>query len=145
MPQTAPAIAYTYGPHVVAWVQARGDVSDFGPAVGIGLVRHGKLVAGVLYNGYTKGAICMHIATDETRCWLNRDYLWMCFHYPFVQLGCRRVTGLVDEHNLRARRFNEHLGFELETRMEGATSDGDLLVYRLWKEDCRFLTLRSDP
>jgi len=134
-------VSYTFGQHVVTWVQERLGTDDFGPATGIGILRHRKLAAGVLYNGFTKGAICMHIATDGTKRWMTKEFLWMAFDYPFNQLGCRRVTGLVDEDNVEARKFNEHLGFELETRMVGAAPMGDVLIYRMWKEDCRFINL----
>jgi RimJ/RimL family protein N-acetyltransferase len=107
------------------------------------MLRHGKIAVGVLYNWFTTGNICMHIATDGLRRWIPRDYLWTSFRYPFWQLGCRRVTGLIDEHNLEARRLAVHLGFELETRLSQAMSDGDMLVYRMWKEDCRYLTWRA--
>ncbi len=137
------AIAYPEGQPVIEWVQARLAVPDFGPAVGLGLMRHRKLVAGVLYNGYTQGNICMHVASDGSRYWMNRQFLWRCFDYPFNQLGCRRVTGFVDAENAEARRFNVHLGFALETRLEKAGANGDILIYRMWREDCKFLKPRS--
>jgi hypothetical protein len=46
----------------------------------------------------------------------------------------------VDASNLEARRFNEHLGFREEARLTGAAADGgDVVLYVLWKRDCRFI------
>lgn len=133
------------GPQVAQWVAKRStDYGDFGPCTGIGLEADGQLVCGVLYNGYTKRNICMHIASDGTRRWMNRDYLWYCFYYPFVQVGVDRVTGLVGEGNAQARRFDEHLGFREEGRLRGACETGDLIIYVMWRDDCRFLRLKHD-
>jgi RimJ/RimL family protein N-acetyltransferase len=51
----------------------------------------------------------------------------------------QRITGLVGEGNAAARRFDEHLGFTLETKLTGAHPTGDLLVYVMWKHDCIWL------
>lgn len=127
------------GQEVIDWVQEKFACNDFGPSVGIGYARHGALVAGVLYNGYTVKNICMHIASDGSKQWLNRQFLWTAFDYPFNQLKCSRVTALVGEGNHDARRFDEHIGFKLEARLTDACPSGDLLVYRMLKYECRFI------
>lgn len=125
------------------WIPGRGTT--------IGLECDGELVAGVLYEDFNGVNLLMHVAATPDRRWLVRDYLWFCFYYPFVQLGCKRVTGIVPSCNLDARRFDEHLGFVLEATLKDAHPDGDLLVYAMRKEDCRWLNLRkryahdSDP
>lgn len=73
---------------------------------------------------------------------MSREYLWYCFHYPFNELKVRRITGLVPESNMEARKFDERLGFKLETRLKNAHPDGDVLVYAMFREDCRFLEMR---
>lgn len=114
-----------------------------GRGVTIGLMDDtGDLIAGVLYEDYNQANITMHIAAVPGRRWLCREFLWFCFYYPFEQLGCKRVTGLVAASNLEARRFDEHLGFQLEATLEDAHPDGDLLVYKMRKEDCRWLQLK---
>lgn len=105
----------------------------------IGLEEDGELIAGVLFDNYNGASICMHVAAVPGKRWMTREFLWYCFYYPFMELKVKRVTGLVPESNLAARRFDEHLGFELEARLKDAAPDGDVLVYRLFKADCRFL------
>jgi len=105
----------------------------------IGLEEDGELIAGVLFDNYNGASICMHVAALPGKRWLTREFLWYCFYYPFMELKVKRVTGLVPESNLVARRFDEHLGFELEARLKDAAPDGDVLVYRMFKDDCRFL------
>jgi RimJ/RimL family protein N-acetyltransferase len=107
---------------------------------GLGLERDGELVAGVVYEGYNGQNVWMHVAAVPGRRWLNKAYLRYCFEYPFVELGCRRVSGYVEARNLDARRFDEHLGFQQEAVLRGAASDGgDVILYVMWREDCRFL------
>lgn len=127
---------------VNAFVAERMGIAGWSNAVGIGLEENGELIAGVTFDYYNGASICMHVAAVEGRRWMTREYLWFCFYYPFEQLGVKRITGLVPETNMDARRFDEHLGFKLETRLKDAAPDGDVLVYAMFKEDCRFLRMK---
>ena len=127
------------GPGVVEWVAKRThEFGNYGAAQGIGWKDKGEIVAGVVYSDFNGVNCLMHVAAVGSR-WLRREYLWTCFDYPFNQLKLRRVTGLVGEGNKQARRFDEHLGFELETTLKLAHPSGDLLVYVMWREKCRWL------
>jgi len=107
---------------------------------GIGLEKDGELVAGVLYEGFNGHNCWMHVGAQPGGKWLNREYLRYCFHYPFVEVGLKRVSGAVDASNLEARRFDEHLGFKQEAVLRGAASDGgDLILYVMRREDCRYV------
>ena len=107
---------------------------------GLGLERDGELVAGVLYEGYNGVNVWMHVAASSGKKWMNREYLRYCFTYPFVELGCNRVSGAVDASNTVARAFDEHLGFRQEAVMRGAAADGgDVILYVMRREDCRYL------
>lgn len=107
---------------------------------GLGLMRDGEMVCGVLYEGFNGVNVWMHVAAEPGRRWLVRDYLRYCFHYPFNEMGCRRVSGYVEASNLEAQRFDEHLGFRREAVLQGAASDGgDVILYVMRKEDCRYV------
>lgn len=130
------------GQRVVEWVAKRtNEFGNFGAAQGIGWTKEGQLVAGVVYNEFNGASVCMHVAAVPGARWLVREYLWTCFDYPFNQLKVQRVTGLVGEGNIAARKFDEHLGFTLETTLERAHPTGRTLVYRMFKEDCRWIGL----
>lgn len=127
------------GPHVIEWMIAHSREYNCREAQGIGWKRGGFIRAGVAYTDHNGPNICMHVvATGKS--WLNREFLWFCFHYPFEQLGVRRITGIVGEGNVEARKFDEHLGFTLETTLKGAHPTGDLLVYKMEKDDCKWLS-----
>jgi len=125
---------------VFAFCQERMPVSMVAGMKGLGLERDGELVAGVLYEGYNGHNVWMHVAAEPGAKWLNKEYLRYCFHYPFVELGCTRVSGYVEAKNASARRFDEHLGFRKEAVLQGAASDGgDVILYVMRREDCRYL------
>jgi hypothetical protein len=108
------------------------------PYNAIGFLKHGKLVAGVIFDNKGESNVCMHVA-GVGKHWLTPEFLFACFDYPFNQLGLRRVTGLVPKKNKQARKFDEHLGFKLEGTMKHALKNDDLLVYGLLKENCRWI------
>lgn len=108
--------------------------------VGIGLRNDGRLVAGVVYEGINAHNAWMHVAAEPGSRWMTRSYLKVCFAYPFLVCGVRRVSGYVLASNHAARRFDEHLGFKPEATLEGAGTDGsDVIIYRMWREECRYV------
>lgn len=127
---------------VAAFVAARLNASFSFDAQAIGLAdEENRLIAGVLYEGFNGASIQMHVAAQPGARWMTRDYLSVCFRYPFLQLGVRKVIGLVGSANLVAQRFDEHLGFVLEATLKDAHPDGDLRVYTMTREQCRWLNI----
>ena len=129
------------GKEVVEWVarQTR-EYGNFGTDVGIGWKRGGQIIAGVAYANWNGVNVECHIASDRTRRWMTREYLWTIFDYPFNQLRVNRITVCVGEGNSESRRFVVHLGFELETTLCAAHPSGDLYIFRMWKKDCRWIS-----
>ena len=138
------SVVYGQDQRVCKWVGDRIDEPDFGrDVVGLGLEEDGELIAGVVFNMYTVSSICMHVAADPGRRWMTRDFLWRSFAYPFIQLKCNRITGLVRVDNLDAQRFDEHLGFVKEGRLRKAATDGtDMFIYGMLREECRWLGVK---
>lgn len=130
------------GQVVVRWIAARtNEYGNFGAAHGIGLGKHpGALVAGVAYAEWNGVNVVCHIASDGSKRWLTREYLRTIFDYPFNQLGCKRITVCVGEGNTASRRFVLHLGFSLETTLQGAHPTGDMLIFRMRREECRWIS-----
>ena len=135
---------YGQDERITNWVGERVDEDDFGKAVGIGLEEDGILIAGVVYNLYNGPSICMHVAAEPGKRWLSKDFLYRAFAYPFLQLNCSRVTGLVRVDNIEARRFDEHLGFVQEGVIRRGASNGlDMILYGMLKEECRWLGVKK--
>lgn len=136
-------VIYGQDQRICKWVGDRVDETNFGGgAVGIGLEENGELISGVVFNMYSGPSISMHVAAVPGKRWMTREYLWRCFAYPFIQLNCHRVTGLVRVDNLEAQRFDEHLGFKKEGLLRRACTDGtDMILYGMLRDECRFLDL----
>jgi len=103
--------------------------------------RNGELLGGVVYSGYTGKSIGIHVAgfCDD---WISKDMLWVCFHYPFVQLKCEVLFGQVPSDNLRALEFDRKLGFKIEARIPDVFPNADLVVLKMRKSECRWLKLK---
>lgn len=121
------------------WVCERvGGRFDPSSATAIGYERNGALVAGVMFDNFNGRSIAMHVAGQGMH-WFRPEFAQACFGYAFGQLGVRKVLGMVDSENAAARRFDEHLGFVLEHAVANAGKHGDLLIYSMTPEQCRWL------
>ena len=121
------------------WMHAQGAGRWRQGATCIGLERHGEIVASAMFDWYNGASIFAHIAVTGR---ISHEWLHRICHYPFVQLQCQVVIGLVSSTNLAAQRFDEHFGFQKQVTLPGADTHGDLLIYTLQKADCRFITRR---
>ena len=108
----------------------------------IARVVNGKLLGGCVYQNHTEYSIGIHTAGFAPR-WISRDLLWICFHYPFVQLGCEYIFGLVPAFNLKAIEFNRKMGFTEVARIEHVFREGDMVVMRMHRDECRHLLPRK--
>lgn len=128
---------------VGAWVAERVRAScGWANYEAIGLEKDGRLIAGVVFDSYVAGArCCMHVAGDG-KTWLNREYLWFCFHYAFEQMGCKVVIGLVNADNDDALRFDRHIGFKEVARIPDGAGDCDLVVLAMQRKTCRWLNMK---
>lgn len=123
---------------VGTWVALKtGSRWVCGSGTAIGVEKDGKLIGGITYTNYNHANVWMDVAGEGK--WLSKSLLQLAFEYPFLQMGCRRITGWVDADNEKARQFDEHLGFKLEAVLKDATPTGDVLIYRMYRDECRFL------
>lgn len=118
--------------------------APFYPANGACISRtapDGRLLGGVTYEGNTGASIIMHTAGFDPH-WISRDLLWICFHYPFVQLGVKKVFGKVCSTNTQAIAFNRKLGFREEHLVKDVFLDGDMLIFGMYRCGCRWLDIK---
>jgi hypothetical protein len=99
------------------------------------------LLGGGIFQDYTGASIQVHLAGLHPN-WATRDLVWVGFDYCFNQLGCNFVFGLIPSYNSEALTLDNKLGFTEITRIPDVFPDGDLVVMRMRKEECRWLKLR---
>ncbi len=87
--------------------------------VAIGVARNGRIVAVAVFYDYRLCSIEVTFVTTTPH-WASRENIRAILHYPFAQLGCKRLTAITEESNAAARSFLERLGF----RQEGVHPDG---------------------
>lgn len=132
------------GQTVVEWVAKRtSEYGNFGAAVGFGVERDGALVGGIVFNEFNGANMNMHVASDGSRNWMTKTLLWMIFDYAFNQAGVKRLTGLIGEGNVESQRFADHIGGKLEAALPDAHPDGELLIYRMRRDECPYLNMRK--
>lgn len=136
---------------VVPYVAARVgwlDRDGFGPIAGLealGVVRGDRLVGGVVFSNYRRRDLEVSIAFDDPR-WARKGILARLFTYPFVQLGCRRITALVAADDTRIPKLMRGIGWSLEGRHRCAIEgDRDVLSFGMLREDCRWLPRLETP
>ncbi len=131
---------------IAAFVSARQGLdlrAPWGEFCALGLMRHGRFVAGVIYNKMEGANVCMHIGAIDGRHWCSKEFLFAAFDYPFNQMGKRRITANVCRKNTHARSFVQNLGFKYEGTMRHYYENDDMCVYGMLRADCRHLELVS--
>lgn len=131
-----------FGPWLMKRLAGGGWFPGRGSTIGLWQDGLGP-IACCLFEASNGASIMLHIAAEGKR-WMNRDYLWFVFHYPFEQLKVKKILAPVEEDNQVCRSFVEHVGFRLEATLKDAAPKGDLLIYSMTKDQCRFLSLRND-
>lgn len=93
------------------------EPQEFGPSRSVGIVHGATLVAGVVYHDYRPqhGDCQITIAATSPR-WAGRETIAYLLQYPFLELGCRRISTTVRSDNARALDMNVRLGFVIEGR-----------------------------
>lgn len=125
---------------VGAWVaQKVGGIWDNSAnAQAIGYANEdGQLLAGVTYKDWNGANIWVHVRVEDGRA--LPQFVAVAFHYPFVQVGARRLTLPICSTNRKALSVAARMGFTLESKLNQATPEGDLQLWRMMREDCRFL------
>jgi RimJ/RimL family protein N-acetyltransferase len=105
----------------------------------IGLKRNGEFVAGVIYENWNRQSITCHIAIFGR---LTPRYLAVIFDYPFVVCDVKKIIVPVDATNLKSVILVENMGFKEEARIKDGMANGDLILYTLAKENCKYLKER---
>jgi len=101
----------------------------------------GRLLGGVIYDGFTGSCIFIHQA-GFSKHWMCRDMLWAAFDYPFVQLGVTKLAGTIPSTNGPLLDINLRLGFSIETKIEDGYPGADMLILAMRRDECRWLKLK---
>lgn len=105
---------------------------------GLCQVQDGEVIGAVVYDEFNGTNILMHCAGIGRR-WLSKWFLHEAFKYPFVELGCHRITLWINSANTDSIRFAEHLGFQREAVLQQAgPGRQDVFLYVMFRKNCRY-------
>jgi RimJ/RimL family protein N-acetyltransferase len=124
-------------PEIGRWVAAQMD-SQFAEnnASAIGLVRDGKIVAGVIYENWNGKSVVCHLAIAGK---VNRSFLRIVCGYAFEGLEAEKVIGPIASSNAKSIKAAKTIGFVEETRITNAAPNGDIILFTMTADQCRFL------
>lgn len=131
---------------LVEWARAQMPPYSrgFGPARAIGVADGDALLACALFfNCRTLNGEPFDIEIGFSAVsprWATRGMIRGILKYPFVQLGCARLTTVTAKANKRARKLDEGLGFKLEgVHPHGLAPGVTAISYGMLREDCKWL------
>ncbi len=135
------SLVYGDDARVCAWASERIGRGTSWPAdtVTIAMEDHGRLMVAALFNRFEWKGCQIHVASDGSRSWARRDVLAAVFAFPFLQVGCERVSAPIASRNQASLIMAIKLGFVPEGRMERALGDDDLSLLVMFKERCPWL------
>lgn len=135
------AVLYGADAAIAKWVgdQIEGYIAMPG-ATALGVVKEGRLVAGVVYERCNGFHVEASIAARPGSVWADRSTLFKLFDYPFGQLGVEAITVTVPGSNLASLNLALKLGFEPQAYVAFAAHDGSpLVVLQQYRNTCRWV------
>lgn len=123
---------------IALWVGKRTEIVDFGPCRSIGIIDGETIIAGVVYSNMRRENIEATIAADHPR-WCRREILRTLFAYPFIQLGCRRMTCIIEVRNERSTKLCTGLGFKIEGHCREVFGPADGIVLGMLARECKWI------
>ena len=127
------------------WVFAKvGGV--WGPegrsAIGV-LSPDAGLIGGLVFENYTGRCVTVHIALDEGGFSAKR-LIAAGAEYAFDQLGVEKMLALIKSSNLKSIKLVGKIGFTLETVVKDVFDDGDMLVMKMVRDECKYYPRRKE-
>ena len=123
-------------PYIGDWVASRinGQFDKYSSNA-LGLLINGDIKAGVIYEDFNKASVVCHIACE----FLSGEFLAAIFDYPFNSLNVNKIICPVASDNQKSINLVEKMGFSIEGVLTDCHPNGDILLYTMKKQDCKYL------
>lgn len=127
---------------VVSWVlqACYGSTADVNFAVGV--ERSGKLVAGFIIYGWNGAHALLTVRVDEPMS-TTREWWRLMFAFPFVQLRAKCLRATILATNEKSLDLARNAGMLEEHRMVDARPEGDVIMFLMRPNQCRFLNWKK--
>lgn len=98
----------------------------------------GSILGVVIFSRFTTGN-CEITVASCTPHFITKRFAYAVALYPFVQLGCRRVTAFIAVDNAKSLSLAQQLGFRIEGTVREWFPDSDAYILGLLREDCKWI------
>lgn len=136
-------IGIVHGPQhrepVAQWVFANLGMRLAKPYDAVGIVRDGRLIGGVVFNGYNGANVDLTIYGPGC---ISRRMLEAISRHVFIALQCTRATARTRRDNKLMHELLPRLGFRPEgtqPRYYGSKKEDDAVVYGVLARNCPWL------
>jgi RimJ/RimL family protein N-acetyltransferase len=118
------------------WAGERLGMHIAEPNTSIGVAHKGHIVAVAVFNNFRPPNIEITFVTSSPR-WATKNAVRAILRYPFLELGCKRVTAIIEATNQPARAFLCRLGFKLEGIHPDVFPSGAAETYGMLRQDAQ--------
>ena len=101
-----------------------------------------RLIGVVGYDGWSETKVEIHSAGEPGTYWLTKELLCEAFTFPFIGLDKKVIISRVSTGNPAAVKMNKGLGFTQQCCIRDGADDGDLLIFAMHKDECRWLDMK---
>lgn len=122
-------LLYGQDEEIDAWIARRLGLPAGRFTATIGYASDGELKAALGFEGFTGSNVFAHIASDVT---LPRSLLRAGCAYAFRQLGCQRITFLVNDDNVACLTLMDALQLRREGGIRCGHPKGHTYLFALW-------------
>lgn len=122
------------------WAEQLLDIKLPADAVCLGQVIDGQLRAVAVFCEFVGNMCNFHLCSTGNH-WMSKQFLWAMFDYPFEKLGVKVILAHVRGSNTKSLNLSRKLGFKELGRIPEALDDGDLVIFTMQPNECRWLTL----
>lgn len=121
------------------WLKEKAECTLTDDMNGIAAYRDDLIVAAVGLESWSYNSVTIHIAVEDPLVF-KHGYAEEVFDYIFNTCDKGVVIGVTPEHNVKALKFNKHVGLEEIYRISDGYDIGiDYVVQELRKENCRYI------
>mgnify|MGYP005662725173 CR=1 FL=1 len=121
------------------WVSEKAGCSKCDDTKGVVAYRGRKIAAVVALDSWSYNSVTIHIAVDDILAF-KHGFPEEVFNYVFKEANKGVVIGITPADNVKALKFNAHIGLEELYRIRDGYAIGvDYVVQQLRKENCRYI------
>jgi hypothetical protein len=126
------------GPLIASYIGSRLGITICEPFTALGFLTDEKRpLCAFVFNDFNHSNMEMTIVAEPGG--ITRQVIRYVANYVFNTSKCRRVTVRTKKRNKRVLQLAPRYGFKYECIAKHFFADDDAVVFRMLKEDCRFL------